>query len=235
MINNDNNTASEAAFIPPQPMGLAQKAVYDWLMADSVGDREDNHFFACVIAARCSDTADDKLPASLGLDKNDFLALLSTRFPSAFYSWKLSGEFERSPSLLKQPGLAVENVMAAEEQKDIRKLLLDHRASDRAEEGWIASILAATALHSSHLWEDLGLTGRSEVSQVIKRNFPVLGRMNLGSRMRWKKFFYRKLCEQNGLNICRSPNCQSCDEYSSCFSSDQSEVDRTIGLVWSAN
>jgi nitrogen fixation protein NifQ len=234
-MKNDIKTTSEATHIPPQPMGLAQQAVYDWLMADSVGDREDNHLFACVIAARCSDTPDEKLPSALGMDKNAFLALLSTRFPTAFYSWKRSDDLDSPNSLLKQTGIAVGDVMAAEELKDIRNLLLEHRASGRVEEKWIASILAATALHSSHLWEDLGLMGRQEVSQVINRNFPSLGRLNLGSKMRWKKFFYRKLCEKNGLNICRSPNCQTCDEYSTCFSPDQSEVDRTIGLVWSAN
>ncbi len=234
-MKNVAKAASEVAFIPPQPMGLAQKAVYDWLMADSVGEREDNHFFACVIAARSSDTPDEKLPASLGLDKNAFLALLSTRFPTAFYSWKRSDDPDSPNSLMNQAGMGIGDVMAAEELKDIRSLLLEHRTSGRVEENWIASILAATALRSSHLWEDLGLMGRQEVSQTINRNFPSLGRLNLGSKMRWKKFFYRKLCEKNGLNICRSPNCQSCDEYSTCFSPDQSEVDRTIGLVWSAS
>jgi nitrogen fixation protein NifQ len=230
-MNNDMNTNPNGAALSSQPMGLARQAVYDWLMGDSVGDSIDNHFFACVIATRCSDTPDEKLPASLGLDKHAFLALLSTRFPTAFYSWKRSEDLDSGSTA----GIGSEDVMAAEELKDIRNLLLQNRASGRIEESWIASILAATALHSSHLWEDLGLMGRQEVSQTINRNFPSLGRLNLGSKMRWKKFFYRKLCEQNGLNLCRSPNCQSCDEYKSCFSPDQSEVDRTIGLVWSVN
>lgn len=35
--------------------------------------------------------------------------------------------------------------------------------------------------------------------------------------MKWKKFFYRQLCEQAEVLICKSPNCAVCSDYSLCF------------------
>ena len=35
--------------------------------------------------------------------------------------------------------------------------------------------------------------------------------------MKWKKFFYRQLCERSGMLICKSPRCADCVDYRICF------------------
>ncbi|MCX7161517.1 MAG: nitrogen fixation protein NifQ [Rhodocyclales bacterium] len=38
--------------------------------------------------------------------------------------------------------------------------------------------------------------------------------------MKWKKFFYRQLCEAAGVLICKSPSCANCCDYSHCFGAE---------------
>jgi nitrogen fixation protein NifQ len=38
--------------------------------------------------------------------------------------------------------------------------------------------------------------------------------------MKWKKFFYKQLCEREGVNACKAPSCAACDDYSKCFGSE---------------
>jgi nitrogen fixation protein NifQ len=96
----------------------------------------------------------------------------------------------------------------------------------------MASILARTCLRGNHLWEDFGLGNRSEITALMRRNFPRLAALNADGRMRWKKFFYRQLCQRAEILICRSPNCQSCDEYQDCFPAQQSGLEQADGVVW---
>jgi nitrogen fixation protein NifQ len=46
--------------------------------------------------------------------------------------------------------------------------------------------------------------------------FPALAARNVGD-MKWKKFFYRQLCEHAAVPICKSPNCADCVDYRACF------------------
>ncbi|HEY6898882.1 MAG TPA: nitrogen fixation protein NifQ, partial [Rhodocyclaceae bacterium] len=58
-----------------------------------------------------------------------------------------------------------------------------------------------------------------ELSALMLRFFPALAAKNSGD-MKWKKFFYRQLCEQTGLLMCKSPHCADCSDYRVCFSHD---------------
>jgi nitrogen fixation protein NifQ len=50
--------------------------------------------------------------------------------------------------------------------------------------------------------------------------------------MRWKKFFYRQLCEQADVLICKSPSCGVCCDYASCFGAeDRPALVRTPEVV----
>jgi nitrogen fixation protein NifQ len=78
-------------------------------------------------------------------------------------------------------------------------------------------LIAIAALGYGHLWQDLGLSSREELRELMQDCFPELVRMNQHN-MRWKKFFYRQLCLADvGDIICRSPSCQDCHEQESCF------------------
>lgn len=102
------------------------------------------------------------------------------------------------------------------EQEDLRDLLLRHRAGRQVSERWIAELIVAGCEGRDHLWSDLGLMSRPDLTQLMRRNFPRLARQN-DRHMRWKKFLYKRLCEGEGVFICRAPSCAVCAEKADCF------------------
>ncbi|MBB3267959.1 nitrogen fixation protein NifQ [Azospirillum sp. OGB3] len=108
------------------------------------------------------------------------------------------------------------------EEEDLRAFLLDHRAAGTVEEEWLAAIVARRALGPNHLWQDMGFANRRELNAMFRRHFPSLVALNSGD-MKWKKFFYRQLCEREGLMLCKSPNCEVCDDFSACFSAEDGD------------
>lgn len=102
------------------------------------------------------------------------------------------------------------------EEADLRAFLVEHGAAGAEEERWLAAILARRSLEPNHLWQDMGFHDRGELNTMFRRHFPALVAMNSGD-MKWKKFFYRQLCEREGLMLCKSPNCEVCDDVEVCF------------------
>lgn len=97
------------------------------------------------------------------------------------------------------------------------KSLLEHAYSnEQAEKMALADILAAACLGGDHLWRDLGLVTRRDLSDLMYINFQSLALANTKD-MKWKKFFYKALCDQEGGYVCRSPSCESCSSYDDCF------------------
>lgn len=109
--------------------------------------------------------------------------------------------------------------LPADEFDDLRTLLMAHR-SDAGEEGeWLACIVATACLGNNHLWQDMGLPSRDALSQLLQRHFTALFARNSGN-MKWKKFFYKQLCERTGVNLCKAPSCSVCSDYARCFGSE---------------
>lgn len=102
------------------------------------------------------------------------------------------------------------------EYLDLLQLLLEYAIDDGAHTAAIARWIAVTCMGDDHLWEDLGLPERPALSAMISRHFPALYAINTGN-MRWKRFFYKQLCEREEVYACRSPSCGECSEYSHCF------------------
>lgn len=73
-----------------------------------------------------------------------------------------------------------------------------------------------------HLWQDLGLFDRSELNRLLATHFPTLHAGNT-TNMRWKKYFYRKLCEAEGFSLCAAPSCAVCADFVSCFGAEDGE------------
>jgi nitrogen fixation protein NifQ len=111
-----------------------------------------------------------------------------------------------------------------EEQAWVRDLLLRHADRDNAYSAWLSSIVARRAMESNHLWEDLGLPHRAALSHLMRRHFPGLAALNENADMRWKRFFYRQLCEDEGLSHCTSPTCGTCPDVAECFTPDSAEA-----------
>ena len=99
---------------------------------------------------------------------------------------------------------------------DLRDLLLKHRAQRVPSERWLVEMIATGCMGPDHLWSDLGLMSRPELSRLMGLNFPCLADQNVHN-MRWKRFLYKKLCESEGWYICRAPTCQECSEYTVCY------------------
>lgn len=103
-----------------------------------------------------------------------------------------------------------------DEFQDLVNLLTAHRAHQHPLELAFAKITAAGCLGSGHLWQDMGFENRSQLSEFLWLNFPSLSHKNT-KNMKWKKFFYKQLCEQHGSYVCRAPSCEECRTYDDCF------------------
>jgi len=153
------------------------------------------------------------LPFSLGLDEQSHAELIETHFPELAGQTSANlGSLAHERSELREDLLE----MRRDEWEELRDLLLEHRNGNAPDEVWLASIIAAACLGGDHLWRDLGLESRQHLHDLLMHNFPRLAERNVRN-MRWKKFFYKQLCEQDGGYVCRSPSCEKCPTYHDCF------------------
>ncbi|MDR3410084.1 MAG: nitrogen fixation protein NifQ [Formivibrio sp.] len=105
------------------------------------------------------------------------------------------------------------------EHQDLLNLLLRYRAGLDDSEYDLAVMVATACTGKDHLWQDLGLNNRNELSELFSRNFPSLAALN-SRDMKWKKFLYKQLCEEEGIYVCRSPSCDACKDFGECFGSE---------------
>jgi nitrogen fixation protein NifQ len=183
---------------PPQPPGRADGTP----TADAIPDRV---LFGRILALAALDPA-RPLTEALGLSREALGRLIRRHRPE----WL--GRLEALPAGAG-PG------EAAPEEADLVALLVEGRAGRAEEELWLAAILARRCRESNHLWQDLGLASRGELTALMRRHFPELVRRN-GGDMKWKKFFYRQLCEREGVLVCRAPNCAVCNDVAECFGAE---------------
>lgn len=104
----------------------------------------------------------------------------------------------------------------ADEVEDLVALLLDHAEGPRESAAAIAETLAVACLGDNHLWQDLQLGSRAELSALMTWWFPALVRKN-SADMKWKKFLYKQLCEREQLFVCKAPSCAVCCDHALCF------------------
>lgn len=170
-------------------------------------------FASAIELARSS----SRLPGrgGFGLDLADFSAMLDHYFPGARNAYL-------TPALRTRLVAADPSGQGNrfDEFEDLLGLLLAHRGDDRPETRWLAHAVTACCMGEDHLWQDMGLPNRQALSDLLAQRFPSLFARNTAG-MRWKKFFYKQLCERNGAFVCRSPSCAECAEYASCFGPEE--------------
>ena len=143
-----------------------------------------------------------------GLDADELDALLADCFPAAnpvrplLQGWREEAEAQPRP--------------LADEFDDLVALLLAHQATATTDSRWLACAIATASMADNHLWQDLGLPSRAELNSLMLTRFTALKLKNLGD-MKWKKFFYRQLCQLAEVQICKSPSCRECTDYGLCF------------------
>jgi nitrogen fixation protein NifQ len=103
-----------------------------------------------------------------------------------------------------------------DEHQDLRDLFLSHRTATVDDAPALADILTAGCMGGDHLWQDMGFWARQDLSAFIAHGFAPLAQKN-SHDMKWKKFFYKQLCNQEGVYTCRAPSCQVCVDYRKCF------------------
>lgn len=178
--------------------------VHGHLMAVSLGHPNDDAL-ACMLTSHCFGQGD--MPFRLGMSLDNYTSLLNAHFPDIELP---RGNF-KSEYLL--------DVSRQPERDDLIQLMLMHSKIKNRESEWIAEIIATGCMGSHHLWQDLGLWNRVDLTNLITNNFPSLAIKN-DRNMKWKKFFYKQLCNQEGIYVCRSPSCEVCPDFSFCFSPD---------------
>ncbi|MEK6747668.1 MAG: nitrogen fixation protein NifQ [Pseudomonadota bacterium] len=107
----------------------------------------------------------------------------------------------------------------ADEIEDVLRLLLDHRSDDDDETRWLAHAIATACLGANHLYQDMGFPHREVLSELLRRHFSALFDKNTGN-MKWKKFFYKQLCDRAEINMCKAPSCGVCEDYKKCFGAE---------------
>ncbi|WP_371258250.1 nitrogen fixation protein NifQ [Thiohalocapsa sp. ML1] len=190
---------------PLRPSAMAAKealanAIFARLAGHAAGNANDEPF-ACMIATLCS--GGGALPDWLGLEPAAFYCLLNHHFPGF--------RLERPPC----PGRGLDRGRSEERHELVELMLLD-KAGDSPSEVWMAYIVAAGCMASDHLWQDLGLWRRADLTTLMRRNFPALAARNVKD-MKWKRFLYKQLCEAEGVYACRAPSCEVCTDYHACF------------------
>lgn len=106
--------------------------------------------------------------------------------------------------------------MLNEEVDDLAALLAEHASHPGILATHLARAIAMAAMGPNHLWEDLGLGSRDQLNALMQEHFTALKALNV-QNMRWKKFFYRTLCERADILICKSPHCEQCEDKAKCF------------------
>ncbi len=188
-------------YSPQKNIEPQQEAIYLLFMACRKGLPND-HYLACMLSSLASTRSG--MPKRLGLSPTLFARMVYHHFPAA--AWPVS-------LLTNGDDLDADR---ADERKELTDLMWFHRGRDHASVLWIAQIIAAGCMGSDHLWQDLGLWSRGDLTALMRRNFPVLAIKN-NHDMKWTKFLYKQLCMQTGIYTCRAPSCEVCIDYAACF------------------
>jgi nitrogen fixation protein NifQ len=181
-----------------------QMEMYNTLMARSQ-KHENDHVLASILASWQS--GEGALTDWLGLDEKTFNEMLVYHFPGIS-----SAIFNTSGEQL--------DVERFDERDELHQLLSVHCAGKSPSEHWMLEILINACQGMDHLWQDLGLWSRKDLSQLIQNNFPTLAVLN-DKDMKWKKFLYKQLCIAEGIYTCRAPSCQVCADYADCFGPEE--------------
>lgn len=186
--------------------------VYRWLMSGSSSagaDQFDAHVVACVLSLAVEEAQQGTpLCASLGLSPTELRELAT-------------GTFSHASSLFSGLDPTYE-LRVADDEGILRDLLL-RCASERTRfQQLLAYVVARRAQSPNHLWQDLGLRSRKELSWLMARHFGVLASRN-SAEMKWKKFLYRTICRDQSYTLCTAPSCSECEDFDNCFGDESGE------------
>ena len=133
-------------------------------------DDFDRHVLASILAVSAMDG--EQGADGVGLPEHDLAALLARHFDLIQikdFDWLLRSNCIRNED---------------DEVAMLRDLLLAQRSTDGDIGRWLALMIARRAMEPNHLWEDLGLRDRGELSRLLMRHFAPLASRTSSDRSR---------------------------------------------------
>lgn len=187
---------------------------YRWMMNAAhaaAADLFDAHVAAAIIALAIeeADAEDLSITDGIGLTGGELESLARALFPACAAA--LAGAARGA-----RPGIDAE-------EQSVRDILMMYASGASALERPFGAMIARRCKAPHHLWQDLGLTDRGELSALMRRHFAPLSLKNSGD-MKWKKFLYRMVCGAEGFTLCTSPVCSECDDFADCFGAEDGEA-----------
>ena len=167
-----------------------------------VQDEFDVHILASVLVLACVEAREMRcgLCERIGLEPAE-LDILQTRIFSK----------------LEFPAVLVPDLGVVSKEELCLRQLLDRFATPHS---WLSKrlvpIVARRAVQSHHLWQDMGMRNREELSRFMSRHFKPLAEKN-SQDMKWKKFLSRMICMDDSYGLCPAPTCSDCTDVSNCF------------------
>jgi nitrogen fixation protein NifQ len=187
---------------------------YDWLIAASEPSAcapFDIHVTASVLALAIAESGERDAPLgeATGLDPAALARLAEAMFPAA----------AADLAVLARGAAPARDA----EEASVRDIALMYASGESWLEAPLAAIIARRCQRPNHLWQDLGLRDRGELSALMRRHFAPLARKNSGD-MKWKKFLYRTICSAEGFTLCAAPVCTDCSDFDACFGAEDGEA-----------
>ncbi len=166
-------------------------------------DPFDAHVVASILAISFGEALAEEQPltSATGLPCEHLNDLVAQVFPNA------------APWRFLAPVGAVER---SADEACLLDLLTSCATSRTVFETRLAAMIARRAQRPNHLWQDLGLNSRRDLSELMTRHFKPLAMRNKQD-MKWKKFFYRMICADAAYSLCTAPSCGECDDFDHCF------------------
>jgi len=174
-----------------------------------MGDVFDRHVIASILALALDEAWSEaqSLTSKVGLEGDQLVALCAGFFPD------VSGmpPTRSASTLLRTPdeGCLLDLLQRCSTDRSVLQL-------------WLAAMIARRAQLPNHLWQDLGLRDRGELSRLMQRHFRVLAQRN-NQDMKWKKFLYRTICRDASYSLCTAPSCSVCCDFDQCFGDESGE------------
>lgn len=177
---------------------------YRWLIADA--EDFDSHVLASILALALAEVTQGLGAVGEAAGYGGLPDDLAGRFPHAAERLTAAQLVERSP-----------------DEAAVFDLLWRGATNRTPLEFLLAGMIARRAQRPNHLWQDLGLRHRGELSQLMLVHFERLARRNTAD-MKWKKFFFRMICREGDYGLCTAPSCSECCDFDVCFGREDGEA-----------
>lgn len=190
-------------FFPPKPNDIppthAEGVRERLLAAKGEGDEFDRHIMACCLATALAEAEYHPITEALGLSRDSILEILNMMFPGSF---------------------VIDDIVPpdADTGKDapaepiLRYMLLANRSKGMPIESWLAHIFIRRCQVGDHMWRSIGLFSRNELTEAMFRYFKPLASKNIYD-LKWKRFIYRQMREDNNLSLDKYPYCDNCSRF----------------------